>query len=195
MKGEGDRQANSGRFQGGAARLGGPEGGWKTGFAGAAAYVPRVISQETPMSIFTRLKQDHDRQRELIAQLCETEGDSEGRRDLWPQLFKELEAHALAEEQIFYAALMEKPDGTEKARHSVAEHKEMSDIAEELSEMAFSSSGWLTRFKTLAHKVIHHVDEEEEEVFPKAEDLFDEAKADTLEGAFDVRKEKELAAL
>ena len=144
------------------------------------------------MNIYERLKQDHDKQRMLIEKLENTSGDSEEREELWRQLFAELEAHALAEEQVFYSELMERPDATEKARHSVSEHKEMSDIAEELDEMDMSSTGWLTRFKTLAHKVTHHVDEEEEEVFPKAKKVIDAAVADRLSSEFSDRKSAEL---
>ena len=32
---------------------------------------------------------------------------------------------------------------------------------EELNEMDMSSSGWLTRFKTLKHDYHHHMDEED----------------------------------
>lgn len=143
------------------------------------------------MDIFDRLKKDHDKQRDLIARIQETSGDSDQRERLWRELFQELEAHALAEEQVFYAHLMEEPDGTEKARHSVAEHKEMSDVAEELDEMDMSSPGWLTRFKTLGELVIHHVDEEEEEVFVRARKVMDENK-EQLARDFDARKAAEI---
>lgn len=148
------------------------------------------------MDIYERLKRDHDAQRDLCAKIEETSGDSEERRALWRKLRVELEAHAAAEEQTFYAELMEQPDGSDKARHSVAEHKELADYVEQLEEKEMSSSGWLATFKDLSERTIHHVDEEEEEVFPLAQDLIANPRAEELGARFEERKkaeEKELA--
>ena len=143
------------------------------------------------MDIYERLKKDHDRQRELIEQIKQTSGDSEERRDLWERLRVEAESHADAEEQVFYATLIAEPKGQEKARHSVAEHKEMSDIANELDDMDMSSPGWLNRFHTFADKLIHHVDEEEDEVFPLSREVIAGSKAVALVSDFDGRKRSE----
>ncbi|RFB05530.1 hemerythrin domain-containing protein [Parvularcula marina] len=144
------------------------------------------------MNIYERLIVDHEKQRDLLARIAKTEGESKERKSLWKSLYTELEAHALAEEQVFYSVLMEEPDGTEKSRHSVAEHKEMSDIAEELDGMDMSSPGWLNRFHTLEEKVTHHLDEEEEEVFVRAKKLLSDSEAKALAKDFEVRKSAEL---
>ncbi len=120
------------------------------------------------MNIFEVLRESHDKQRTLCKLLTETEGDSEGRQKLWPKLREELEAHAFAEEKAFYANLLEHDLTIEKARHSVAEHKEIDDCIEALEEMEYSNPGWLPKMKELAHLVIHHLDEEEHEVFQMA---------------------------
>ena len=62
----------------------------------------------------------------------------------------------------------------------------------ELDDMDMSSSGWLTKFKTLAEDYIHHIDEEEEEKFPKAKEVIDEAKAVELRDEFNARKPEEV---
>lgn len=140
------------------------------------------------MDIYQRLTEDHDKQRELAKKLMETSGDSADRRDLFQRFKNELDSHALAEEQTFYSELMEHPDGTEKARHSVAEHKDADDLLQELSELDMSSGGWIHKFEKLKHTVIHHVDEEEEEVFPLARTLFDSQRAQDLAHDFEGRK-------
>ena len=48
--------------------------------------------------IFERLKEDHDRHRELLDKLLETTGDSPDRQSLFEELTKELKSHAAAEE-------------------------------------------------------------------------------------------------
>ena len=84
------------------------------------------------MTIFEALRADHDTQRTLIDLLCKTEGDSEGRQELFDKVRLELSAHAKAEERHFYVPLMEVDMTQEKARHSVAEHHELDEMIEEL---------------------------------------------------------------
>lgn len=120
------------------------------------------------MNIFEALRADHETQRDLIDRLVKTEGDSEERRELFDRLKTELEAHAGAEERYFYVPLMEHDLTQDKARHSVSEHKELDDFVEQLEEYEMSGSQWLQTAKELAHRLIHHLDEEEHEVFQMA---------------------------
>jgi len=148
--------------------------------------------KETVMNIYTRLKQDHEKQRELCEKLKSTRSGSQNRAELWEKLKVELEAHASAEEQVFYSALMKKPDGTEEARHSVHEHQEMTKLITELDAMDQSSDVWDKKFRTLAHDVIHHVDEEEADIFPAAKELIDPSLAKSMVEDFDTRKPVEV---
>ncbi len=146
------------------------------------------------MDIYSRLKDDHGKQRGLSAALAKTTGDSAERRRLFEALRREVEAHAAAEEETFYAALMALPEGQEQARHSVSEHKDAADIFEELASMDMATGGWLTRFKTLKDELDHHLDEEEAEVFTLARRLFDAEEASRLGWAFAARKSEAMAA-
>ena len=55
-----------------------------------------------------------------------------------------------------------------------------------------SSPGWLNRFKTLHHDYVHHIEEEEEEVFERAQEVIDSSRASELGPKFEARKLKEL---
>ena len=143
------------------------------------------------MSVYEKIEQDHSVHRDLLNKLAETEGDSEERRRLWKEFYYDVKAHAAAEEETFYSKLMEDPSGQDDARHSVAEHKEMDDIIEELQGMDLSSPGWLARFKTLKHDYEHHMEEEEEDIFSKAREVFDDDDIAEIGERFDVRKEAE----
>ena len=84
------------------------------------------------------------------------------------------------------------PELRDEARHSVSEHKEIDDFLGELMEIDMSSSAWLAKFKDMRHRYLHHIDEEEEEMFPEAaKSLSDEAEA-RLAKIFENRKPKEL---
>jgi hemerythrin-like domain-containing protein len=145
------------------------------------------------MDIYQRLTQDHHTHRELACKITETEGDSEERRSLWTQFKSDVEAHAAAEEQAFYGVMIQKPEGQDKARHSISEHEEISELIEELSKLEMSSSGWLQKFNKLNDRLEHHMDEEENEIFKRAENLIKDDKAIELADAFDQKKKQELS--
>ncbi|MCR9161500.1 MAG: hemerythrin domain-containing protein [Nannocystaceae bacterium] len=134
--------------------------------------------------IFKTLREDHDKQRTLLDLVGKTKGDSEGRRELFARLKRELEEHAMAEEKSLYAAMMSADGGQEKARHSVAEHKDIDDIVEQLEEMEMSNPRWLATFDRLKHKVLHHLEEEEHEIFQAAGRVLDDERKESLNEVF-----------
>lgn len=143
-------------------------------------------------TIFARLKEDHDRHRKLLADLEQTQGDSDDRRGLFEAFRVEVTAHAAAEEETLYATMLADPDLRHEGQHSVAEHKEIEDYLEELDEMDFASTGWLARFRTMKDRYIHHIDEEEEEMFVKAARELSDEKEKELARKFEERKPDEI---
>lgn len=139
------------------------------------------------MNIFEALREDHKKQRTLVEILVKTHGDSEGRREIFDRLKAELQHHATAEERYFYVPLMESDLSQDQARHSVAEHHEIDEIIEELEETDLSSPGWLAAAKRLREEVLHHLDEEEQQVFQLAGKVFSEGQKTSL--ATEYRKE------
>ena len=142
--------------------------------------------------IFDRLIEDHNRHRDLLAKIAETSGDSEERRTLFEQFRIDVTAHASAEEQSLYAEMMGRPELSDDARHSVAEHKALDDLIGELVDMDMSSPGWLTKFKTLRHDYEHHIEEEEGEMFPAADEELSKAVETKLGKIFAERKPAEM---
>lgn len=143
--------------------------------------------------IFDRLKEDHDRHRELIDKLLETSGESQEREELFTELTKELKSHAAAEEQALYSTMLRKPPTTDETRHSVAEHHEIDEMLNDLAATDMSEGGWLTKFKTFAHDYRHHIDEEEEDHFPDFANYLDKEDEQHMREVFDRRKKEEKA--
>ena len=141
--------------------------------------------------IFARLKADHDRHRKLLDQIDATKGDSPERETLFEAFRVEVTAHAASEEMSLYATMLGKPDLREEAQHSVSEHKEIDDMLTELYEMDFGSTGWLTRFRTMKDRYLHHIEEEEVDMFPEAEEGLSDAKKKELAAIFEREKPKE----
>lgn len=144
------------------------------------------------MTIYDRIEKDHEKQRRLIDAVRTSEAGSEQRSELWTELKIELEAHASAEEQAFYSKLMAEPEGTDDTRHAVEEHQEMHEMIQKLDVMDQSTGIWDKQFGKLADRVLHHVDEEEEDFFPDArETLSDKQEAAALK-EFKTRKKAEV---
>ncbi len=141
--------------------------------------------------IYTAIKEDHDKHREMIEAIKNTQGDSPERRKAWSEFYHEVKSHAAAEEETFYSKLISKTWGQDAARHSVHEHKELDDLMDELNEMDMSSPGWLNKFNTLEHDYLHHIDEEEEEVFNRAKQEIDDAEIEDFGTRFLKRKTEE----
>jgi hemerythrin-like domain-containing protein len=142
--------------------------------------------------IFSILKSDHDLHREMLAKIAETSGDTSERRNLFEAFRIEVTAHAAAEEQSLYATMLGNPELQEDGRHSVAEHKEIDDMLGELQETDMATGAWLTKFKELRHRYEHHIEEEEDEMFPAAEKELSNTVAKELGAKFDRRKPAEL---
>lgn len=144
--------------------------------------------------IFSILKSDHNLHREMLAKIAESESDTPERRDLFEAFRIEVTAHAAAEEQSLYATMLADPELQEDGRHSVAEHKEIDDLLGELQHTEMASAEWLTKFKDMRHRYEHHIEEEEDEMFPAAQEEFSKAQAKKLGAKFDQRKPAELEA-
>jgi iron-sulfur cluster repair protein YtfE (RIC family) len=142
--------------------------------------------------IFEDLKQDHDHHREQLEELGKTRSDSDERQALFEGLRQELQAHAAAEEEALYATMLRCPDLRDDARHSVSEHKEIDDMLGELVEIDMNSDAWMSKFKEMRHRYLHHIEEEEEEMFPKASEELSSSAEERIADKFEERKPLEL---
>ncbi|MFC3024286.1 hemerythrin domain-containing protein [Vibrio zhugei] len=119
-------------------------------------------------NIFDVLKESHEKQRLLLDTLMETSGDSPARKEFYQNLKDELEQHSAAEERFFYAPLIDSDKTIELSRHGIAEHHEFDKLMAQLDETDMSSPAWLSLMKTLRHKVLHHLEDEEQNFFQLA---------------------------
>ena len=128
----------------------------------------------------------------MLELIASTSGDNEMRRDVWDKFYHDVSAHAAAEEETFYSKLIADEDGQPEGRHSVAEHKELDDLMEELNDTDMSSPAWLATFKKLKERYEHHMEEEEEEVFEVAKKVVGKDGNEKIGAAFEKRKDDEI---
>lgn len=143
--------------------------------------------------IFGALVKDHDKHRDLLDRLEETEGTSEVRKMLFEELTKEIKGHAAAEEQALWSTVLRKPEVTEDGRHAVAEHHEMDELLNDLAADDMRAGGWLDKFHKVKDEYLHHINEEEEELFPDVEKHLDAADKKYMASVFKRRKHAERA--
>ena len=120
------------------------------------------------MNIFDELKTDHDKQRALLDNLSDPQGDEAERRTQFNVLKAQLQAHATAEERYFYSPLINNDSTVDLSRHGIAEHHEIDELIETIEQTDMSSPAWLQHLKSLKHKVLHHLEDEEQGFFQQA---------------------------
>lgn len=109
----------------------------------------------------TLLKDDHRRVEALFKQY-----DQSGDPQLALQVCLELSIHAMVEEELLYGLYSAKVDnaGAAKAR---AEHQEAKELILALEGMDATNDGFAATMTRLKTSVLHHVDEEESQMFPR----------------------------
>jgi hypothetical protein len=143
-------------------------------------------------AIYADLKRDHDKQRKMLEELAGLKGDTKKRRTLFETFRLEVQSHAAAEEESLYATMLGDPELRDDARHSVSEHKEVDDLIGEMMDLDFASDEWESRFFHMRHRYEHHIDEEEEDMFPAAAKELDDATEARLAETYEERKPAEL---
>ena len=141
--------------------------------------------------IFDRLEADHDKHRALLDRLDRTQG--EARRELFEEFTYEVKGHAAAEEQALYSTMLRKPEETACARHSVAEHHEIEELLNDVAAVDGASAEWPRHFAALKDKYLHHIREEEDEMFPRFARELSEDDAVFMRSVFERRKAAEKA--
>jgi hemerythrin-like domain-containing protein len=122
-----------------------------------------------PADAIAMLKADHQRVKDLFAQY-EAADNVETKRTLADQVFRELDTHTQLEENVFYPTVNEETDeGPELVKESLEEHQTMKQLIMELRDMGHDTDEFDAKFHELIQNVEHHVEEEEAEMFPLAE--------------------------
>lgn len=124
------------------------------------------------------MKADHKKVAELF-DLVET---ARGKRklDVFNRIKSELELHTHVEETIFYPAL-EKPEEThDLTLEAYEEHNVVKTLLAELSGAKSANDEWQAKAKVLRENVEHHVDEEENELFDKADEVLSAEEIEAL---------------
>ena len=107
--------------------------------------------------------------------LAEDGGTYNEREALAATICAELTVHAQVEEEIFYPAARDTLDEEDLVDEAIVEHATANDLIAQLADMSPDDDLYDAKVKVLGELIEHHVEEEEEEMFPKLK----KAKLDT----------------
>src|SRR5215211_2892372 len=138
------------------------------------------------MDAFNLLKADHRKVEELFAQLESARGQAKLR--VFEQIKTELDLHTHIEETIFYPALEEPKQTHDLTLEAYEEHDVVKKLLKELSRAKTANEEWEAKAKVLQENVEHHVEEEENELFPKAEAALGEEQIEVLGARMETEK-------
>ena len=122
------------------------------------------------MDAITLLKQDHKTVKQLFAQFDKAGENAHVRkREIVDKLIEELSVHAAIEEQYFYPAVRQAVhELDDEILESLEEHHVVKWTLSELEDLDPKAERFDAKVTVLKESVLHHMKEEESELFPQA---------------------------
>jgi len=130
------------------------------------------------MNAIKLLKHQHREVEALFKQMHNAKGSS-AQRKLFEAIADALAIHSTIEERHFYPAVKEK--STEGILlESLEEHLAVKRVIADLLQLEAGDETFQAKAKVLQDEVEHHVEEEEETLFPRVERMFDDEALESL---------------
>jgi DUF438 domain-containing protein len=131
------------------------------------ATAPRI----TRNNAIKLLKDDHAKVKKMFKEfqrLCKKD-DNEAKGELAAQICTELTIHTQLEEEIFYPAAREAIDDDDLMNEALVEHASAKDLIAQIKAMRVSDPMYAAVVTVLGEYINHHVEEEQNEPFPKVQ--------------------------
>jgi len=136
------------------------------------------------------LKADHDKVKKLLSELeTTTERGVKTRAELFSTIKGELTVHEIIEEEIFYPELKAHPKAKDIVLEGFQEHHVVDLLMGELEDLDVADETWGPKAKVMQENIEHHIEEEEDDMFVKTRQVFDEAELQELGQRMQARKE------
>ena len=141
------------------------------------------------MNALDMLEEDHENVKKLLEDLdSTTERGVKTRQDLFARIKKEMQVHETIEEEILYPALKDHPKAKEVVLEGYEEHHVVDQIMGELEKVPFDDETWGAKLSVMKENIEHHIEEEEDDMFPKAREIFDQGELEELGARMEERK-------
>jgi predicted DNA-binding protein len=145
--------------------------------------------EDRPMDALALLKADHDKVKDLLAQLEKTtERGVKTRQELFATIKGELTVHETIEEEIFYPELKSHPKAADIVLEGFEEHHVVDLLMGELESLDVEDETWGAKATVMKENIEHHIEEEEGEMFKTARSVFDRSELEDLGARMEQRK-------
>jgi hemerythrin superfamily protein len=112
------------------------------------------------------LRMDHAFVRQLFSRFLNTDNEAV-RQEAGPRILELLEMHSSVEETVFYPQVRDLDESL--IQEFVQEHGDADQLIQQLKSMDPCSPQAEPIYRRLCESVLHHIDEEEHDLFPKVE--------------------------
>lgn len=130
--------------------------------------------------VFRRLTEEH-KEVAILLQRAGMSTDAEKRVELWTRIREQLMTHEQAELQVVYTAFEAYPALTELVRHHEADADRLRALVGNMDTAPATSAQWEGCLRQLEYAVLKHAEREEDDFFPRAQDVIGEERAQQLE--------------
>lgn len=115
------------------------------------------------------LKEDHAKVKKAFKEFENMDrSDTETCRQVVQTVCHDLKVHTTLEEEIFYPAVREAIEDEDIMNEASVEHETAKTLIDQLENMEPDDPNYYATFTVLGEYVMHHVKEEEGEMFPQA---------------------------
>jgi hemerythrin superfamily protein len=132
------------------------------------AVVPKNTATPKQKNALALLRADHKKVSELFEQY-EKARSAEKKRTIVAEICTELGVHAQIEEEIFYPAVKAALKDKELVPEALVEHASLKSLIAEVEGVEPEGEMFDAKIKVMSEFVKHHVKEEQDEMFPRAE--------------------------
>jgi hemerythrin-like domain-containing protein len=147
------------------------------------------------MDAIKLLEEDHKKVKKIMEDIdSTTERGIKTREELFAKVKRELTAHESIEEEIFYPALKEHPKAKDLVLEAYEEHHVVDMVMAEIGGVPYEDETWGAKFTVMKENVEHHIEEEEDEMFAQARQVFSSEELGELGERMQARKEELLSA-
>ena len=135
---------------------------------------PHKVGEDDPRAI-ALLKEEHQTFRTLFDRAEQAEGKA--LVTIAQELCLRLDVHMTIEEEILYPAL-KAAIGDDEVNEGIVEHQSAKRLIEEIEQLNGDEPLYASKVHVLGEETIHHIDEEDEELFEKAKEAHRAGKID-----------------
>lgn len=128
----------------------------------------KMPQQKIISDAITLLIADHERFKSLFREYRALGTHAKhSKKKIAEQLCAELTIHAEIEEQVFYPAIRGPLMNDAQIKEAIVEHASAKDLITQIHDMDPEDALYDAKVKVLEEQTVHHVDEEEADMFPE----------------------------